>query len=280
LKKRESILALIARKFGQKAGKLQGWLFERVLERRGRVYRNGRLVFTMRNYSRTTEKRIRRFETKEPDTLAWIDGFAPGEILMDVGANVGAFTLYAAASGIRVVAQEPDALNFALLNLNIMDNGFSDLACAYPYAMHTQAKVAELHMGHCDWGSAHKSFERQRDWQGRTMQVSFVQGSAGMSVDEFLRQKQLQVTRLKIDVDGNEIFVLQGARDTLCGPNLKSILIELSPDHAEYGHCLALLESCGWRLTQRADSSRASTAERFVAVNHIFVRGDQTTYVP
>ena len=33
--------------------------------------------------------RARTFFTKEPDTLEWIRGFGEGEVLLDVGANVG-----------------------------------------------------------------------------------------------------------------------------------------------------------------------------------------------
>ncbi len=33
--------------------------------------------------------RARTVLTKEPGTIAWIDGFAPGEVFWDVGANVG-----------------------------------------------------------------------------------------------------------------------------------------------------------------------------------------------
>jgi len=33
--------------------------------------------------------------TKEPETIAWIDTFEPGETLWDIGANVGVYSLYA-----------------------------------------------------------------------------------------------------------------------------------------------------------------------------------------
>jgi hypothetical protein len=33
---------------------------------------------------------------KEPCTIEWIAGFAPGEVLVDIGANVGMYTIWAA----------------------------------------------------------------------------------------------------------------------------------------------------------------------------------------
>ena len=45
---------------------------------------------------------------KEPETLDWIRGFADGDVLWDVGANVGAYALLAGRrSGVRVLAFEP-----------------------------------------------------------------------------------------------------------------------------------------------------------------------------
>src|SRR5262245_41812198 len=40
--------------------------------------------------------RARTFFTEEPDTVAWLDGLRPDDVLWDVGANVGLYTIYAA----------------------------------------------------------------------------------------------------------------------------------------------------------------------------------------
>jgi len=42
---------------------------------------------------------------REPDTIAWIESFEPDEVLWDVGANIGVFTLYAAIAS-RIIAVE------------------------------------------------------------------------------------------------------------------------------------------------------------------------------
>ena len=70
--------------------------------------------------------RARTATTREPDTIAWIDGFEPGSVLWDIGANVGVYSLYAAlARDVRVVAFEPAAANFFLLTRNIALNGLN-----------------------------------------------------------------------------------------------------------------------------------------------------------
>lgn len=59
---------------------------------------------------------------KEPWTTQWIESMPPGSVLYDVGANVGPYTLLAAALGHTVVAIEPSYANYARLCENILLN--------------------------------------------------------------------------------------------------------------------------------------------------------------
>lgn len=248
------------------------WLMDRALRRKGRVMRDGQVLFTLRNYSRTTSMRLRRFFSKEPDTIRWIDGFPPGSTLLDVGANVGSYSLYAAYKGHRVLAAEPDALNFALLNLNIDDNGMNDRVMAYPLAMHDRSTIAELNMSSLAWGGAHNTFERDAGEDASRLSVVYRQGSVGMRLDEFVAQAGVTPNYLKIDVDGNELCVLQGAPRTLASTMLQGVLVELSEAHPEYAACLKLMEDAGLRLVSRAPTKKSVARGEKGSENHIFER--------
>ena len=64
---------------------------------------------------------------KEPDMIEWIESFNRNDILFDVGANIGLYSIFASKQGIKkVIAFEPEALNFALLNQNIFLNNEQD----------------------------------------------------------------------------------------------------------------------------------------------------------
>ncbi|MGP1609393.1 MAG: FkbM family methyltransferase, partial [Burkholderiales bacterium] len=79
-----------------------------------------------------TRWRVDSIHTKEPWTLEWIATFQPGEILLDCGANVGMYTIWAAATRkVRVYAFEPESQNYALLNRNIQNNGLQNLVKGY-----------------------------------------------------------------------------------------------------------------------------------------------------
>lgn len=70
-----------------------------------------------------TKWRVDSLFEKEPITIQWIGELAAGEVLVDVGANVGMYTIWAAKTrGARVFAFEPEAQNYALLNRNIVLN--------------------------------------------------------------------------------------------------------------------------------------------------------------
>jgi hypothetical protein len=98
-----------------------------------------------------------------------------------------------------------------------------------------------------------------------------VQGMIGFSMDDFIARFDVPFPQfLKIDVDGIEWPILQGAEKTLRDPRLKSLLAELTiSDPAEYAQVLALLKDCGFEL---AGQGVQQTAAGEVGSNHIFVR--------
>ena len=59
--------------------------------------------------SQAAEFRIKTLFVKEPMTIEWMHSFRPDEIMLDVGANIGMYSCYAAKIiGARVYAFEPE----------------------------------------------------------------------------------------------------------------------------------------------------------------------------
>ena len=73
--------------------------------------------------------RAKTFYSKEPETLKWLEFFAitdhNNEILIDVGSNIGIYTLYwLHFPNTRAIAIEPFDENFKLLYKNIHMNNY------------------------------------------------------------------------------------------------------------------------------------------------------------
>tara|TARA_B100000674_G_scaffold88951_1_gene61715 strand:- start:8330 stop:9127 length:798 start_codon:yes stop_codon:yes gene_type:complete len=243
------------------------FVVEDLLDRRIGVIVAGKKCFTLHDFGIITRSRAKSIETKEPETIAWLNNFPQGSVLLDVGANVGVFSLYAASLGIRVIALEPQALNFACLHLNCVENGFQELIDIYPVCAGNKLCLSYLNMfGGSTWGTANSTFDRPIDSHGRERDdFNIRQGSVGIKLDSIVELTQVFPTHLKIDVDGNEQLVLEGARATLSDHRLRSILIELCTDHSEYGSSVELIESFGFKLIQEG-------VPRKNTYNHIFIR--------
>jgi len=85
-------------------------------------YKDLEVVYATPNYA--TRWRVDTFFAKEPDTLEWIAGFQADEIMVDVDANVGMYSIWAAMTrNVRVIAFEPESQNYALLYRNIVLDG-------------------------------------------------------------------------------------------------------------------------------------------------------------
>ena len=88
-------------------------------------YNGCKLKFCTPNWIST--ERARSFTTKEPETLDWIDSLNHNEVLYDVGANLGIYSIYAAIKhkNLKVYAIEPSVYNLELLQRNIVLNNLA-----------------------------------------------------------------------------------------------------------------------------------------------------------
>lgn len=153
------------------------------------------------------------FWEKEPETIAWIDDMEPGEILFDVGANIGIYTLYAASRGVRVIAIEPVFENFSRLVENIELNGFTD---AFPFYAGCAADtgIGRIMVNNTEIGASGSQITNV----GRAIPVYALDGFGAGNKNY----------HIKIDTDGNELDIIAGAYDLIERKEPKSLLVELN----------------------------------------------------
>lgn len=218
--------------------------------------------------------RAAEFLNKEPETLEWIDSFSEEEILWDIGANIGSYTLYAAKNRqMNVLAFEPSFANFWLLNENIKLNNLGNKIAGYCLAISKESFLGTFNMGDTNaggalyhFGAAVNSFNYPG--VGET-KVQFKQGMLGVSIDELVSIYKLSVpSHIKIDVDGLEGDIIKGAAATLRNPRLKSLLVELDESDPSSKEILNSLKSAGF--TYKAYKSYDKNATQIK--NYIFQR--------
>ena len=210
--------------------------------------------------STTTLWRVQSIYTKEPWTLEWIAGFEKNDIFVDCGANVGMYSIWAAATrGARVYAFEPEAQNYAILNRNIMMNKLADRVTAYCVGLSDEAGLSTLHLGDLQAGSSCHAMGEALDYKQEPMQAAYRQGCVAATLDELVRAGTVPVPdHMKIDVDGIEPRVIAGSRTTLADPAVRSLLIETNQNLEDHRAMIVELTAMGFRH----DPAQVARAER------------------
>ena len=131
-----------------------------------------------------------------PEMLVWRRELREGDLFIDVGANIGTYTLWAAELGAEVIALEPAEDTFGLLQQNIALNGYRVTAVRAAVGDHcgTTRFTSDLDAANC--------LAADGPVQADLTTIDFLIGDR-------------HVTGMKVDVEGFEIDVLRGCAHAL-----------------------------------------------------------------
>jgi FkbM family methyltransferase len=151
----------------------------------------------------------------------------PGGSFVDIGANIGYFSLIAAGlvgKNGQVIAIEPIPRTHDLLRANIELNGFTQVR-AEQYALGTSIGSLELHLPPPE---AHRDYLvtglEIPGWSSLAVQCT--------TIDEaFSSWKMPRIDLIKIDVEGSEPQVISGGRSVLSSGRVRALICEISGVH-------------------------------------------------
>jgi len=151
-----------------------------------------------------SEVNCRRVYEVTPDFVS-----RPGDVCVDVGANIGCFSLYCAQtnkSG-QIIAVEPDPETFSCLIENLRMN-HADNVIPLRAAISNKSENITLNVGP---GSNMARVSKSNS------SVPFAQINVpGYTLDDLVKSNNLgKIDLLKIDVEGHEVECLKGARNAL-----------------------------------------------------------------
>jgi FkbM family methyltransferase len=198
---------------------------------------------------------------KEPETIDWLSAHLKrGDILYDIGANVGAYSLVAstlADGGCVVYAFEPSYSSFGSLSRNILLNQCQDRVFPFAVALTSETRLTFLEFSSTSPGAALHTLRGQIAPNRHSLPAM------GYRLDDFAECLGLPMPNLiKLDVDGYELDVLLGSNSVLSSTSLRSVLVEV--DEADEGSRAVHLhlEERGFRLASVHPHNLSSVANR------------------
>lgn len=216
--------------------------------------------------SRLSHFRAATLLTKEPETIRWIEEFPSNAVLLDIGANIGVYTVYAARmKGVRVIAVEPSPSNYSTLIENLTANDIEDRVFAICAAADKETRFAALHQhyGGTVYGGSGVIFDSSQISDDEEIDEINQIFALGITIDELLAIPGLPFpTHMKLDIIGTQEQALEGARKLLADSRLVGAMIEM-PRVGEGSHqkCMKIVRECG--LTINSEFESANPIEQF-----------------
>lgn len=153
-------------------------------------------------------------------------------LVLDIGANIGRYSLIFSETAEKVVAFEPCKENFKALQDNIRYNKRKNIIC-FNFGVYDETKRIKINLGENNEGSSSIFFDRK--YKKEIIDV--------IKLDDFIIGK---VDFIKIDVEGVELNVLRGAENLLkkCRP---IVYLEITRQKKEI---LYFMKSLGYKATK------------------------------
>ena len=218
---------------------------------------NGRLLW-----------RAKSLLTEEPLMITWIRSMHRDDVVLDVGANVGIYTIPIAKRVQTVYACELDPLNIAILKENMYLNAVTENVVVLPFACGDSAKIVDVKFRDLAYGDALQLIEGGDPQNTRLGHQNHSSKVVQFSLDDiFVKLDISRPNKVKIDVDGNEITVLQGMKDLIRGANEVYFEDSLSDSCREV---VQFLLSTGFEKYQSVEMFSKNNKNQIIGENIVF----------
>jgi len=218
------------------------------------------LIFNYPNYGKVAIKYKNVYINLKVDTrdsiernlffnsYEYLDNFndiiKPNGSFIDVGANIGIYSLFAAKSNskYKVFAFEPVESNFIRFQNNIQLNNLDNIDL---YKIALSDKVGSINF-------ELSPVKEESGWGGISNSENAMTVSTAR-LDEIVDQ---DIEIMKIDVEGAELLVLLGARKLLEKNRIKTIIFEVNPSRMQklnfnLSDIVQLLEKYGYKILEK-----------------------------
>ena len=284
-----SVFQKVTRLFwGTGVGKIPGaytihsWLFRSLRQHTDTIEVQGSKLYVNpkglpQSYTKTFQSYVLDKGWEELTTQVFKDTVKDGDVVVDLGANIGYFTLLAArlvGKNGKVYAFEPESTNYGLLVKNIELNGYKNVIAVQKAVSNTLGKV-RLFLNSKDTG-AHTIY--QSDTTRKFVEVESI------TLDEFFKDKKHHIDVIKMDIEGAEMAALSGMERVIKdNPHLK-IFAEFYFEGIEQAgntpreFARKLLEDHGFSIVAIGDYTKDKKSSKISSVDELMYlcRGNKT----
>ena len=228
-----------------------------------------------------TDWRIETFFTKEPETLEWIDNFEKKDkiIFWDIGANIGLYSIYSVLrnENVSTISFEPSTSNLRVLSRNISINNLENkIKILSAPLSNKENQFLTMNEGDFIEGGALNTFGENYDFAGELFDSKMKYKILGTTIKNLLDNNILEIPNyIKIDVDGIEHLILEGAGKYLKDKRIKSLSIEINEDFKEqYNKVIEIMDQNEFKLLHKKHNDEMfNESEKFSKVfNYVFIR--------
>lgn len=212
------------------------------------VTSRGHKIFIDKHDATISQELILSGKWEDFETEIFSQYIHPGDIVVDIGAHIGWYTLIAAKlvgkTG-KVYSFEPDTTNFNLLTKNVQANGYHNVVLIKK-AVSNKTDSAQLFINNENTGD-HRIFDTDKNRRSVTIET--------ITLDDYFRNITEQIDLIKMDIQGWEMQALQGARRVVTTNKHLKLITELQPSYIHLSgqkprEYLALLRKHGFKLYQ------------------------------
>jgi len=190
----------------------------------------------------------------------------PGMVFFDLGANIGSVSLHAAwrvGPAGQVHSFEPVPALVDRLTANVSRNRLTEVIRVHPLAVSNASGKTKINIA-----------GREVNNQGRASLVDAPAAFAQVEVetitlDEFVLREGIEhIDLIKVDIEGAEPLMIQGAQKVLNSPEAPDLIVEcnylaLAPSGMKPGDLVAMIEECGYEIHALEETGRPG--QRLVA---------------
>ena len=217
--------------------------------------------------------------TSEETLLDWINNFNSNNkiIFWDIGANIGLYSVYAATKyeNIEIISFEPSTSNLRILSRNIYINSLNNKIKIIQTPLTDRENIFnEMSESQFIEGGALNTFGENFDHEGKKLVSINKYNIYGTNISFFLKNEILKIPNyIKIDVDGIEHFILNGAGNFFKDSTVKSILIELNENFKnQYEDVMQFMNDNNFKLLHKKRAEKFYDKNYSKIFNYIFTR--------